>query len=136
MTSIYPATYIQKALYIGPYLTHSMPAKYSHVKKRSASGLKKATKDGQHGRIANPHVDRSLSQAISAVSQLERTIARILLLRYEQDMARLFSTRLYSIALVHLPTFVMRCITVAGPGWLAHNAESDQVNDFLRAVLR
>jgi hypothetical protein len=33
---------------------------------------------------------------MSAVSQLERAIARILLIRYEQDIARLFSTRLYN----------------------------------------
>ncbi|KAF8636149.1 hypothetical protein AX17_003752 [Amanita inopinata Kibby_2008] len=124
-----------------------MPAKYSHVKKRSASGLLKkgstngllqtthTMKETQHGRASNPHVDRGITQAMTAVSQLERAIARILLLRYEQDIARLFSTRLYSISLVHLPTLVMRCISLAGPGWLVHNHDSDEIKDFFRAAI-
>src|SRR5437016_8218965 len=108
-----------------------MPPKYSHVKKRSASGLLKKEKNSprghhivkepHHARSLNPHIDRSITQAMSAVSLLERAIARILLLRYDQDIARLFSTRLYNIALLHLPTLVMRCVTLGGPGWLAFN---------------
>ncbi|KJA25072.1 hypothetical protein HYPSUDRAFT_135179 [Hypholoma sublateritium FD-334 SS-4] len=122
-----------------------MPPKYSHVKKRSASGLMKKgknspnghhiIKDTRHSRALNPHVDRSITQAMSAVSQLERAIARVLLIRYEQDIARLYSTRLYSIALVHLPTLVMRCVTLGGPGWLAFNHDSDEIKDFFRAAI-
>ncbi|KII84376.1 hypothetical protein PLICRDRAFT_46283 [Plicaturopsis crispa FD-325 SS-3] len=122
-----------------------MPAKYSHVKKRSASGLlKKSSTNGHihtvkdsptHRGTLNPHVDRSITQAMTAVSQLERAIARILLLRYEQDIARLFSTRLFSVALVHLPTFVMRCVTVGGPSWVAQNADCDEIKDFFRAAI-
>ncbi|KAF7335449.1 Outer envelope protein 64, chloroplastic [Mycena venus] len=118
-----------------------MPAKYSHVKKRSAAGALKKSPSGkssshQAARSApNPHTDRGISQAMTAVSQLERAIARLLLLRYEHDIARLFSTRLYSIALVHLPTFVMRCVALAGPGWVAHNADADEIKDFFRAAI-
>lgn len=123
-----------------------MPAKYSHVRKKSTSGLLKKggtggpnghhiIKETHHPRPMNPHIDRSITQAMSAVSQLERAIARILLLRYEHDMARLFSTRLYSIALVHLPTFVMRCASLGGPGWLAYNHDCDEIKDFFRAVI-
>lgn len=122
-----------------------MPAKYSHVKKRSASGLLKKEKnspnghhiikDTHHTRPPNPHTDRAITQAMSAVSQLERSIARILLIRYEQDIARLFSMRLYSIALVHLPTLVMRCVTLGGPGWLAFNYDSEDIKDFFRAAI-
>ncbi|KAF5379822.1 hypothetical protein D9615_005795 [Tricholomella constricta] len=119
-----------------------MPAKYSHVKKRSASGLlKKAgnahVKDAPHHytRVPNPHIDRSISKAMTAVSQLERGIARILLIRYEQDIARLFSTRLYSIALIHLPTFVMRCISLTGPSWLVYNHDCEEIKDFFRAAI-
>ncbi|KAJ7149850.1 hypothetical protein C8R43DRAFT_1006848 [Mycena crocata] len=107
-----------------------MPVKYSHIKKRSA-----AVKGSHQSRAANPHTDRGISQTMSAVSQLERAIARILLIRYEQDIARLFSTRLYTIALVHLPTFVMRCVALAGPGWVAHNADADEIKDFFRAAI-
>ena len=129
-----------------------MPAKYSHVKKKSASGLLKRSATGghiaikdvsnqhqqqqqHHLRSLNPHIDRSISQAMSAVSQLERAIARILLIRYEQDIARLFSTRLYSVALVQLPTLMMRCIAPTGPGWVAFNADSDDIKDFFRAAI-
>ncbi|KAJ6578078.1 hypothetical protein B0H19DRAFT_575094 [Mycena capillaripes] len=118
-----------------------MPAKYSHVKKQrsAAPGALKKSPNGKssshQARSPNPHADRGISQAMTAVSQLERAIARILLLRYEQDIARLFSTRLYSIALVHLPTFVMRCAALAGPGWVAHNADADEIKDFFRAAI-
>ena len=127
-----------------------MPAKkYSHVKKKSASKKSGSTNNGHHtthndGRnhyhnsrsgSSDPNIDRSITQAMSAVSKLERAIARILLIRYEQDIARLFSTRLYSIALIHLPTLMMRCAMVAGPGWVANNADSNEVKDFFRAVI-
>lgn len=130
-----------------------MPAKkYSHVKKRSASGLLKKNggpnndphnaHDGQNGShnhhqsvSSDPNIDKSITQAMSAVTKLERAIAQILLIRYEQDIARLFSARLYSIALIHLPTLMMRCAMAAGPGWVAHNADCDEIKDFFRAVI-
>ncbi|THH13121.1 hypothetical protein EW146_g7060 [Bondarzewia mesenterica] len=132
-----------------------MPAKYSHVKKRSAAA-RKTSKDGNgphphphgnaHGnphahsykdhRAPNPLVDKSISQAMTAVSQLELCIARMLLLRYEQDIARLFSTRLFSVSLVHLPTLMMRCISIYGPGWVAFNADSNEIKDFFSCRYR
>lgn len=121
-----------------------MPAKYSHIKKRtpnpkkngkgSGNGSKQVLKH-RHPHHPNPHADRSVTQAMSAVTQLERAISRILLLRYEQDIARLFSTRLHDIALVHLPTFVMRCVTLGGPSWAAHNADCEEIKDFFRAAI-
>lgn len=122
-----------------------MPAKYSHVKKRPNAGNKKksasassngvAGKDHHSKRGMPAHIDRGISNAMTAVSQLERSIARIFLLRFEQDIARLFSTHLYCVALIHLPTFVMRCVTVGGPGWVAHNADCEDIKDFFRSVV-
>lgn len=128
-----------------------MPAKYSHVKKRSASGLLKKSPNNapgqvmtvvkdtpshhRHHRPADPLLDRTLTQAMSAVSALELTISRILQLRYDADIARLYSTRLYSLALIQLPTLVMRCIVVGGPGWAAWNCEGEEVKEFFRSVV-
>lgn len=127
-----------------------MPAKYSHVKKRPTGGQKKKSgginatngadsrdrgKDRQNHKRMPTHIDRGISNAMTAVSQLERAIARIFLLRFEQDIARLFSTHLYCVALIHLPTFVMRCITVGGTGWVAHNADCEDIKDFFRSVV-
>ncbi|KAA1467205.1 hypothetical protein DENSPDRAFT_900352 [Dentipellis sp. KUC8613] len=124
-----------------------MPAKYSHAKKRSAARKSNThtTTQHSHGHAhghaqrkhapPNPLLDRSLTQALGALATLERCIARILLLRYEQDIARLFSTRLYCVALLHVPTLLMRCMAVGGPGWAAHNADSDAVKDFFRAAI-
>jgi len=116
--------------------------KYSHVKKQSASGLLKKEKNGHHivkeshqACSLNPHVDRSITQATNAISLLEHAIARILLIRFDQDIACLFSTRLYSIALVHLPTLIMHCVTLGGPGWLAFNHDSDEIKDYFRAAI-
>ncbi|KAF8124798.1 hypothetical protein EV363DRAFT_701277 [Boletus edulis] len=127
-----------------------MPAKYSHVKKRPTPGHKKKAasasstnvagsrdypKDHHNHKRIPAHIDRGISNAMTAVSQLERAIARTFLLRFEQDIARLFSTHLYCVALIHLPTFVMRCITVGGPGWVAHNADCEDIKDFFRSVV-
>ncbi|KAJ3548762.1 hypothetical protein NM688_g5253 [Phlebia brevispora] len=119
-----------------------MPAKYSHVKKRPIGVQKRSANANGNNvtvpkdhRTPNIYADRSITKAVSAVTQLERAIAQILLIRFEQDIARLFSTHLYCIALLHLPTFVMRCITVGGPGWVAANADSDEIKDFFRAAI-
>ena len=119
-----------------------MPAKYSHVKKRPppkkpSSNSSSATHTHNHTDHKNPspHLDRSISQAPTAVAKIERTIARIILLRFEQDIVRLFSTHLYCVALLHLPTFVLRCVTVGGPSWVAANADCDEIKDFFRASI-
>ncbi|KAI0636310.1 hypothetical protein C8Q77DRAFT_1052471 [Trametes polyzona] len=123
-----------------------MPAKYSHTKKRrpgnkKASTSSNATHAQQHAHAhdarahPSPHTDRSISQTNPEVAKIERVIARILLVRYEQDIVRLFSTHLYYAAHHHLPTFVLRCITVGGPSWVAANADSDEVKDFLRGTI-
>ncbi|KAL1745662.1 hypothetical protein HDZ31DRAFT_81751 [Schizophyllum fasciatum] len=111
-----------------------MPAKYAHVKKRAANGLPRKPAKGDARKKAKA-LAPSPSLPLSPSTKLERAIARMLLLRYEQDIARLFSTRLFSISLIHLPTFVMRCIALGGPGWVAHNADTEEVKDFLRAVI-
>jgi len=153
-----------------------MPAKYHHVKKRSASGLAqvKKEKNGTNGHAnlqvvkppplppspssashththSHPHhnhhnhlnhshhhnhgqtykpsplTDLSLSpptnltQHQQATALLERTISRILLLRYEQDIARLYSTRLYALSLIQIPTLVLRIAGVGGAAWAAWN---------------
>ena len=114
-----------------------MPAKYSHVKKRPVPRPRKGNDDvySKDTKLSNIHADRILSQRLSPIAQLERTIAQILLLRFEQDIARLFSTHLYCIALLQLPTFVMRCITIGGPGWVALNANNDEIKDFFRSAI-
>lgn len=118
-----------------------MPGKYSHVKKRPSKPSRKSSPGNAYGgrtkvnKLPDPYADCKISHALSLVSQLERTIAQILLLRFEQDIARLFSTHLYCVALLHLPTFVMRCTSVSGPGWIAANANNDGIKDFFRAAI-
>lgn len=121
-----------------------MPPKYSHVKKRGPgpSSRKATNANGSHSHRAahnasklKSHVEPKSPPPVSAAALVERTIAKILLIRFEQDIARLFSTHIYYIALHHLPTFVMRCVTVAGPGWPAANADCEQVKDFFRAAI-
>ncbi|TBU27802.1 hypothetical protein BD311DRAFT_759703 [Dichomitus squalens] len=129
-----------------------MPAKYSHTKKRpppkrssrkesgSANTQRAHDRDHRHGhnhehKNPTPHPGRSVWQPPAGSAELERTISRIILIRYEQDIARLFSTHLYNVALTHLPTFVLRCITVGGPSWVAANADCDEIKDFFRGAI-
>ena len=73
---------------------------------------------------------------MTAVSELERAISRILLLRYESDIARLYSARLHTVAALHLPKIMRDCIEAASaPGWVAVNASSDQFKDFFRSAI-
>lgn len=118
-----------------------MPPKYSQVKKRPPLKPKKtsATSPNNHGK-PNHRVpaEQALSPPLppqSPNAKLEHTISRIMLARYEQDAARLYSAHLFTAALVHIPTFVLRCAAAAGPGWAAVNADSDAVKDFLRAIV-
>ena len=120
-------------------LDANMAPKYSHVKKRGSapptttSSKKPTTKPDN--KKPSPHTDRNISQAMTAVAQLEQGISRILLIRYEQDMARLFSTHLYCVALCHLPSLVMRCTALGGPGWVAANADGEEIKEFFRSVI-
>ncbi|TFK18149.1 hypothetical protein FA15DRAFT_273893 [Coprinopsis marcescibilis] len=82
-----------------------------------------------------PNIDRGLSQAMTAVAHLERAIARILLLRFEWDIARLYSTRLHWVSLLHIPILVAKLAEKAGPSWPAMNADSEEIKDFFRAVV-
>ena len=139
----------KKRSFILFFLLHDfmMPAKYSHAKKRLNAGqgqLRKAsngktagvsTVHGHSHRNPNPHLDRSITQAMSAVSELEHAIARILLLRYEQDIARLYSTRLHSVALIYLPKLILDCIDLTSPGWIAANADCDEIKDYFRSAI-
>ena len=127
------------SLALAPIFDTDMAPKYSHVKKRgsvpptSASSKKPPTKPDN--KKPSPHTDRNITQAMTAVAQLERAISRILLIRYEQDMARLFSTHLYCVALCHLPSLVMRCTALGGPGWVAVNADGEEIKEFFRSVI-
>lgn len=111
-----------------------MAPKYSHIKKRG-SAPPTSTSKKQKDKKPSPHTDRNISQALTVMAQLERAISRILLIRYEHDMARLFSTHLYSVALCHLPSLVMRCTTLAGPAWVAVNADGEEIKEFFRSVI-
>lgn len=72
---------------------------------------------------------------MTVASELERVISRILLLRYEQDIGRLYSTRLHNIALSYLPKLIIKCTELTSPGWVAVNAGSDDIKDFFRGAV-
>lgn len=59
----------------------------------------------------------------------ERTISRILLRRFEYDVARLFSTHVHRVAESHLPRLIMSVLQIAPPGWVALNANTEDVKD-------
>lgn len=85
---------------------------------------------------SHPGIDRSLSATLSAISELERAIAALLLARYEADIARLYSTRLHAVARNRLPKLLGDCVDVSGaPGWAAVNAHSETVKDYFRGAI-
>jgi RNA polymerase II-associated protein 3 len=117
-----------------------MPAKYSHVKKKPAKKSVNGngtlpTTPQKDSRQPNTMKDHRIKRPLSPAAQLERSIAQMLLIRFEQDISRLFSTHLYNIALLQIPTFMARCLMIAGPGWIAANAESEEIKDFFRGTI-
>ncbi|EJU04798.1 hypothetical protein DACRYDRAFT_104671 [Dacryopinax primogenitus] len=80
-----------------------------------------------------PSIPRSPT---TSTPELEALIAHMLLLRYEQDIARLFSVHVDAIARRLLPKILERLtLTAAGPGWCAVHARDEGVRDFFRGVL-
>lgn len=66
-----------------------------------------------------------------STQEMERTISRIIYLRFQQDVARLFSTHLSYVAYLHLPKLFSSIMPVSGPGWLAVNHGSETIKDCL-----
>lgn len=79
--------------------------------------------------------DLGVAQTMNSIAHLERCIARILLLRYQQDIVRLYSTRLHNVALECLPKLVHQCAVLTGPGWVAYNADGEEIKDFFRGAI-
>ncbi|KAF8340492.1 uncharacterized protein EI90DRAFT_3035761 [Cantharellus anzutake] len=105
-----------------------MPApvkKKRHTKKR----VKEDVSESPHLRHPKPKTGPEAELA------LERTISRILLHRFEYDIARLFSTHIHCVALTELPRLIQSALIIATPGWIALNANSDDVKDFFRGAL-
>jgi RNA polymerase II-associated protein 3 len=63
--------------------------------------------------------------------EMERIISRIIYLRFQQDVARLFSTHLNYVAHLHLPKLFSSIMLVSGPGWLAVNRDCESIKDCL-----
>ncbi|KZO90688.1 hypothetical protein CALVIDRAFT_547478 [Calocera viscosa TUFC12733] len=80
-----------------------------------------------------PSVPRSPT---TSTPELEALIAHMLLLRYEQDIARLFSVHVDNVARKYLPKIMERMTLTAGsPGWCALHAGDEAVKDFFRGVV-
>lgn len=77
----------------------------------------------------------SIPAALYSVPKLERTIAGILLRRFELDIARLFSTHIHRLCERELPRLLQHFILLGSPGWAARNARSDDIRDFFRSTL-
>lgn len=80
-------------------------------------------------------METGVAQTMNSIAHMERCIARILLLRYQQDIARLFSTRLHNVALEYIPKLIHHCVALTGPGWIANNADSEEIKDFFRSAI-
>lgn len=92
---------------------------------------KKGTKKKVVKRDATSSIPRMSSKRSKYEEEMafESTISRILLRRFEHDIARLFSTHVHRIAESQLPRLIMSALQIAPPGWLALNASSEQLKD-------
>jgi len=78
---------------------------------------------------------QGLQQTMSHIAVLERAIARILLLRFQQDIARLYSARLYNVSQIYIPALIRKVLSVAGPGWFLLNGDGEDIRDLFRGAI-
>lgn len=72
-----------------------------------------------------------------ARNQIDKLLSRIFFLRFYEDAARLYSTRLTLIAKERLPYLIQNIIAAgAGPGWACINAASDEIREFFRLQIQ
>ncbi|KDQ06573.1 hypothetical protein BOTBODRAFT_181445 [Botryobasidium botryosum FD-172 SS1] len=111
-----------------------MPSRQTNPPKRSRApgGAKKrgSARDAPSSPSSIPRGPET-----NPTAAVERAIARILALRYEQDIARLFSAHLHYVARTHIPKLITSLLTIAAPGWLANNSESEELKDYYRGAL-
>lgn len=77
------------------------------------------------------------STSIPHLVQIDRLLSRIFFLRFYEDAARLYSTRLTLIAKERLPYLIQNIIAAGGgPGWACINAASDEIREFFRLQIQ
>lgn len=125
-----------------------MPAKkYSHTKKivkiplktsstNSTSATAPVVSHSKREHKIAPTTDHSISTRSDPLAILERSISRIILIRFDLDIARLFSAHLHKICITRLPELVVKCEAAASGGeGLAFDVGGEGVKDFLRSVV-
>lgn len=96
---------------------------------RKKGTKKKAAKRDATGTVTSNTRPASKRSKYEEEMAFENTISRILLHRFEYDIARLFSTHVHRIAESQLPRLIMSALQIAPPGWIALNAASEEVKD-------
>jgi hypothetical protein len=82
-----------------------------------------------------PRIPKGLQDTMSSIATLERAISRVLLLRFQQDIARLYSARLYNVSQVYIPQLMRQCLQHVGPGWFLTNYDQEDIRDLFRGAI-
>ncbi|KIO26737.1 hypothetical protein M407DRAFT_7633, partial [Tulasnella calospora MUT 4182] len=116
------------------------PSKRNHKKrinhKKTASGSGSSKNPAlETTPSAEPPVPAIHRPSLTPVAPLEQCIAKILLHRLGQDIARLYSTHLVRICQNHIPGLMMEVVSLTGPGWVAANAAKEDLKSYFRGPL-
>lgn len=109
-----------------PAVTSTTPSTKSPSPRKK--GLKKKVGKRDTTNNSSPRLSAKQSKYEEELA-LESTISRILLHRFEYDIARLFSTHIHRLAESQLPRLIMSVLQIAPPGWIALNANGEEVKD-------
>lgn len=109
-----------------PAVTSTTPT--SKAPSPRKKGLKKKVPKRDAANSSSPRLSAKQSQYEEELA-FEGTISRILLRRFEHDIARLFSTHIHRLAENQLPRLIMSVLQIAPPGWVALNANGEEVKD-------
>lgn len=117
------------------------PSKRNHKKrinhKKTASGpnSSKDTSLDTTSPATGPLIPTIHRSPLTSVAPLEQCIAKILLQRLGQDIARLYSTHLTKICQNHIPTLMLDLVSLTGPGWVAANAAKEDLKAYFRGPI-
>lgn len=108
----------------------------STTSRNKTKKIKKATSPESHttdDALSSPHYHPSLPPPSSP--KLELCLSRILLLRFRQDIARLYSSHLVRVCEEILPVLMLDIVALSSPGWLVANAQSEELKGFMRGCI-
>ncbi|GAA96094.1 uncharacterized protein L969DRAFT_94322 [Mixia osmundae IAM 14324] len=68
----------------------------------------------------------------ATMEEIDGILSKIFLERFKQDACRLYATRIERVARSKLPRLIEKLLALCGPGWIAANAYTSEIQEYYR----